>query len=345
MVWYQSILVIYFMDTSLYYSYVIMSVSNHRRPDCLLYHLFRRRSKKTPKLRITGLCERNSPVNDGFPSQSTSNVEYISIWWYHHGQRGDVSISLKQPRKIWVNAAHIFSFNWLYNHGKINKTVCITSMVIMALLLEDKIIVSRAAKYSWWPIRNYTMTRMRILLPWWRDQMETFSALLAICAGNSPVHRYHKGQWRGALMFSLNCVWINGWVNNGEAGDLRRHHAHYEVIVMSMHNCFEVPIALHFRIILSVHMTESTQTDGINRNLIRVKSEKIWCIRDMKYSDAVAWCAMSDTYFTDLNSTILVYPGLSGSVFVTLWVHGNVHFRRNGRLYEFISKIFRHSIW
>ena len=59
---------------------------------------------------------------------------------------------------------------------------------------------------------------------WWRHQMETFSALLAICAGNSPVpgNSPHKGQWRGALMFSLICVWINGWVNNREAGDLRR---------------------------------------------------------------------------------------------------------------------------
>ena len=58
--------------------------------------------------------------------------------------------------------------------------------------------------------------------------METFSALLAICAENSP----HKGQWRGALMLSLICAWINGWVNNCEAGDLRRHRAHYDVIVM-----------------------------------------------------------------------------------------------------------------
>ena len=45
---------------------------------------------------------------------------------------------------------------------------------------------------------------------------------------NSP----HKGQWRRALMFSLICVWINDWVNNHEAGDLRRYRAHYDVIVM-----------------------------------------------------------------------------------------------------------------
>ena len=48
----------------------------------------------------------------------------------------------------------------------------------------------------------------------------------------SPVNSPHKGQWRGALMFSLICARINGWVNNGEAGDLRRHRAHYDVIVM-----------------------------------------------------------------------------------------------------------------
>ena len=52
----------------------------------------------------------------------------------------------------------------------------------------------------------------------WRHQMETFSTLLAICAGNSP-DTGHKGQWRGALMFPLICAWINGWVNNREADD------------------------------------------------------------------------------------------------------------------------------
>ena len=43
----------------------------------------------------------------------------------------------------------------------------------------------------------------------------------------------HKGQWHGALMFSFICARINGWVNNGEAGDLRRHRAHYDVTVIS----------------------------------------------------------------------------------------------------------------
>ena len=50
----------------------------------------------------------------------------------------------------------------------------------------------------------------------------------------SPVNSPHKGQWRWALIFSLICARINGWVNNGVAGDLRRYRAHYDVIVMGI---------------------------------------------------------------------------------------------------------------
>ena len=71
-------------------------------------------------------------------------------------------------------------------------------------------------------------------MPWWRHQMETFSALLAICAGNSPspANSPHKGQWRGALMLTLNCARIYGRVSNRDAGYLRPHCAHHDVIVM-----------------------------------------------------------------------------------------------------------------
>ena len=48
----------------------------------------------------------------------------------------------------------------------------------------------------------------------------------------SPVNSPHKGQWHGALMFSLICAWINGWVNNGGAGDFIRYCAHYDVTAM-----------------------------------------------------------------------------------------------------------------
>ena len=61
------------------------SVSNHQLHDCLLNRLFRRRSKKTSKLRVTGLCVGNSPGTGEFPAQMASNAENASIWWRHHG--------------------------------------------------------------------------------------------------------------------------------------------------------------------------------------------------------------------------------------------------------------------
>ena len=60
------------------------SVSNHQLDDCLLNRLFRRRSKKISKLRVTGLCGGNSPETGEFRAQMASNAENISIWWRHH---------------------------------------------------------------------------------------------------------------------------------------------------------------------------------------------------------------------------------------------------------------------
>ena len=77
----------------------------------------------------------------------------------------------------------------------------------------------------------------------WRHQMKIFSALLAFCAGNSPVTGEfpHKSQWHGALMFSLIGAWMDDWVNNYEAGDLRRHRTHYDVTVMERNPKLQEP--------------------------------------------------------------------------------------------------------
>ena len=73
------------LDTSLLWRHNGRSgVSNHQPHDCLLIRSFRRRSKKTSKLRITGLCAGNSPVTGEFPAQMASNAENVSIWWRHH---------------------------------------------------------------------------------------------------------------------------------------------------------------------------------------------------------------------------------------------------------------------
>ena len=59
-------------------------VSNYQPHDCLLNRLFRLRSMKTSKLRVTGLCAGNSPVTGEFPAQMASEAENVSIWWRHH---------------------------------------------------------------------------------------------------------------------------------------------------------------------------------------------------------------------------------------------------------------------
>ena len=92
---------------------------------------------------------------------------------------------------------------------------------------------------------------------WWRHQMETFSALPAIFMGNSPVpmNSPHKGQWRGALMFTLICARINGWVNNREAGEWRRHRCHYYVIVICLiYSCFKLRRQFHLLLVNFTYM-------------------------------------------------------------------------------------------
>ena len=79
-----------------------------------------------------------------------------------------------------------------------------------------------------------------LTISWWRHQMEIFFMLLALCAGNSPLigNSPHKGQWRGVLMFLWSTPWINDWVNNREAGDLRSHRVYYDVIVIYSNSSF-----------------------------------------------------------------------------------------------------------
>ena len=71
-----------------------------------------------------------------------------------------------------------------------------------------------------------------------------------------PVNSPHKGKWRGVLMFSLICAWINAWVNNRVSGDLRRHRNRYDVTVMSkwFRYVFYEEIVLCFIGIMSVEI-------------------------------------------------------------------------------------------
>ena len=74
------------------------SVSNHPPHDCLLNRLFRRRSKKISKLRVTGLCVGNSPETGEFPTQMASNAKNVSTWWRHHAE---ISLNFADNNSGW----------------------------------------------------------------------------------------------------------------------------------------------------------------------------------------------------------------------------------------------------
>ena len=64
--------------------------SNYQPHDCLLNSIFKAHIKGTSKLRVTGLCEGNSPLTGGFHAQRASNAVNVSIWWRHHGQNKQI---------------------------------------------------------------------------------------------------------------------------------------------------------------------------------------------------------------------------------------------------------------
>ena len=79
------------------------SVSNHQPHGCFLNRLFRRRLKKTSKLRVTGLCAGNSPGTGEFSAQMASNADIFSIWWRHHVKpmaTNDIRIETKRNKII-----------------------------------------------------------------------------------------------------------------------------------------------------------------------------------------------------------------------------------------------------
>ena len=105
-----------------------------------------------------------------------------------------------------------------------------------------------------------------------------------------PVNSTHKGQWRGALMFSLICVWING-----EAGDLRRHRAHYDVTVMKFSSLWLFPCPQKY------------QTSGQYLKLLATKFCKLCFFFESRYLDILASgfsCLAALQHLTQMRSLI-----------------------------------------
>ena len=78
-------------------------VSNHQPPDCLLNCLFSCRSKKTSKLRVSGLCAGNSPVNGEFPTQRARDAESVSISWRHYEKKNRSKYNRRSSRTIYIH--------------------------------------------------------------------------------------------------------------------------------------------------------------------------------------------------------------------------------------------------
>ena len=125
------------------------------------------------------------------------------------------------------------------------------------------------------------------VITWWHHQLEPhFPRYWPFLQGihRSPVNFTHKGQWRGALMFSLICAWINNWVVNREADDLRRHRGHYDVNVM----IFVILMfwAWYTRVMFLSYMHASFYTVVLCVVLTHLPLDKLAAVSQTTYSDA-----------------------------------------------------------
>ena len=183
-------------------------VSNHRHVNCVHNRLFRRRSKKTSKLRVTDLWEGNSPVTVNFPHKGTVTRSFhVYIWWRHHDQCSRATWFCMQISTVITSSR--FPIIIVFLNAK--------SQVISSSSSQDDIVQTKPD-----PLLHEDVINWKHYPGYWP---------FVIGIHRSPVDSLHKGQCRGALVVSLICAWTNGWPNNRDAGDLRRHRGHYDVTV------------------------------------------------------------------------------------------------------------------
>ena len=160
-------------------------------------------------------------------------------WWFE-----TPAWSLWRHRNGIVNTREINQYNALENYTfKINATFPKRQWVEYTLQTvrnrrKSGVAVMRSDRYifcTWHHSSRDDVIKWKYFPRYWSFVWWIHRSLV-----NSP----HKGKWRGALMFSLFCVWISGWVNNREAGDLRRYRAHYDVNVMVVSCAFFLAITL-----------------------------------------------------------------------------------------------------
>ena len=142
----------------------------------LLNRLFRRRSKKTSKLRVTGLCEGNSPVPSEFPAHRASSAENVSIWWRHHVCHHMVSIG----HIVLVNCESrkpLFAYNVHLNRVKRVMRIFIACPVIMSISKQCHLIsiILRVTDSTVFVLVTKKITKIRITGPLCRESILGFS--------------------------------------------------------------------------------------------------------------------------------------------------------------------------
>ena len=203
------------------------SVSHHQPHDCLLNRLFRHRSKKTSKLRVTGLCAGNSPGPVNFPHKWPVTRKMFPFDDVIMECRNWIGLVYTTNHTNYMHTAR----NLVFDQQHFICPICgnlYRKLPHMYMVLIDTDVMD----VMWWTIRIYHDIHDDVIK--WKHFPRYWLFVRGI--HRSLVNSPHKRQWRGALMFSLICARINDWVNNREAGDLRRYRAHYDVVVMRCEN-------------------------------------------------------------------------------------------------------------
>ena len=144
---------------------------------------------------------------------------------------------------IMMTAIVILGEMWKYNNkANLRDLIAATGLVILLKLDSNRRLFSPCDLAIWWMTLKIIGQPSNITPSFVHHHDDVikwkyFPRYWPFVRGihRSPVNSPHKGQWRGTLMFSLTYAWIRGWVNHREAGDLRRHQAHYDLIVMISH--------------------------------------------------------------------------------------------------------------
>ena len=177
-------------------------VSNHQHQDCLLNRLFRRRSKKTSKLCVTGLCAGNSPVTGEFPAQKASSAENVSIWWSHHQyiwHPCSTSTVHTQNPVVHTRTEVGDSLSHAAPYTKHTHTYTLAANVMESLLLIG-ICVNLIGIYCFW---SYVQLRNEILLIS-SIHYGTKLNVSQYCLPNAETQEKEKSEFRGShLKWSL----------------------------------------------------------------------------------------------------------------------------------------------